>query len=90
MRALVGKRAVSQCLTQQGGVAKCDADFFFELLQGTGWHQRIDDSTAASTARPGFAYVADFSCMYSQAWPTVVMFSASSSGISSPVFSSNA
>src|SRR5262252_6492236 len=90
LRTLVGERAVGQRLPQQRRVAKSDSDLLFQLLQAPGGDLRIHDGTTAATARTGFAYVADFSCMYSQAWPTVVMFSASSSGISSPVFSSNA
>ena len=45
---------------------------------------------AAARYFDGSGYEPDFSWMYSQAWPTVVIFSASSSGISSPVFSSKA
>lgn len=79
-----------QGFTKQRRVAEGDADLLLQLLQASGRDLGIGDETAAAAAGTGLAYEADFSCMYSQAWPTVVIFSASSSGISSPVFSSNA
>ncbi len=78
MWALVGERAVGHRLQQKAGVAKMYADLLLEQLEV--W----------SEGRRGLCYEPDFSWMYSQAWPTVVIFSASSSGISRPVFSSNA
>ena len=63
---------------QQAGVAEVDSDLLLKLLQRLGQRSRL------------LCYEVDFSWMYSQAWPTVVIFSASSSGISRPVFSSNA
>ena len=90
MRALVRERAVGQRLPEKLWVPEGDADLLLKLLQLPGGNLWILDSSTAAATRTGFAYVADFSCMYSQAWPTVVILSASSSGISSPVFSSNA
>ena len=81
---------MSEGLTQEREVAKRDPYFLLQLLQPAGRDLGIGDETAAAAAGTGLAYEADFSCMYSQACPTVVIFSASSSGISSPVFSSNA
>jgi len=69
---------VRQCFEKQGWVAESDPNFLLQLVQGA----------FGSLGAPG--YEPDFSWMYSQAWPTVVIFSASSSGISSPVFSSKA
>ena len=76
---LVCERAVGDGFQQQPRVAKVDADLLLEELQ------RLRERRCL-----GLCYEAAFSWMYSQAWPTVVIFSASSSGISSPVFSSNA
>jgi hypothetical protein len=81
---------VSQGLAQQRDIAKRDPYFVLQLLQPAGGDLRIGDETAAAATGTDFAYEVDFSCMYSQACPTVVIFSASSSGISRPVFSSNA
>jgi hypothetical protein len=81
-RALVGKRAVSDGFEQEPGVAKVNPDLLLELLQ------RLGERDAARVLR--LCYEPAFSWMYSQACPTVVIFSASSSGISRPVFSSNA
>jgi hypothetical protein len=78
VRALVGKGAVRDSLEQQAWVAEMDADLLLKLLQRLGQRSRL------------LCYEVDFSWMYSQACPTVVIFSASSSGISRPVFSSNA
>jgi hypothetical protein len=82
-RILVGKRAVGDGLEQQAGVAKVDADLLLEKQEGL--RERCGGARVL-----GLCYEAAFSWMYSHAWPTVVIFSASSSGISSPVFSSNA
>ena len=81
---------MGQGLTQQREIAEGDAYFFLQLLQPAGRDLWIGDEAAAAATGTDLAYEPDFSCMYSQAWPTVVMFSASSSGISRPVFSSNA
>ncbi len=78
VRALVCERAVRDRFEQQAGVAEMDADLLLELLKRLGQRSRL------------LCYEVDFSWMYSQACPTVVIFSASSSGISRPVFSSNA
>ena len=78
VRALVGEGAVSDRFEKQAGVAEMDSDLLLKLLQRLGQRGRL------------LCYEVDFSWMYSQAWPTVVIFSASSSGISRPVFSSNA
>ena len=78
VRTLIGERAVSDSLQQETRVAEVDSDFLLKQLQGRGKRGRE------------LCYEPDFSWMYSQAWPTVVIFSASSSGISRPVFSSNA
>ena len=78
MRTLVGERAVSEGLLEEGYVPESDTDRLLQLVQ----------TAAGDLNRSG--YEPDFSVMYSQAWPTVVIFSASSSGISSPVFSSKA
>jgi hypothetical protein len=80
--ALVGKRAVRDRFEEEPRVAKVNPDLLLELLQ------RLGERNAARVLR--LCYEPAFSWMYSQAWPTVVIFSASSSGISSPVFSSNA
>ena len=61
------------------GVAEVNPDLLLELLQ------RLRKRCSFE-----LCYEPAFSWMYSHAWPTVVIFSASSSGISSPVFSSNA
>jgi hypothetical protein len=79
MRALVGEGAVRNRLQQKAGVPEVDADFLLQLLQRLGLRRRLRK-----------CYEPAFSWMYSQAWPTVVIFSASSSGISRPVFSSKA
>ena len=81
---------MGQGFTQQREVAERDAYFLLQLLQPAGRDLGIGDEAAAAATGTGFAYELDFSCMYSQACPTVVIFSASSSGISRPVFSSNA
>ena len=78
-RTLVGERAVRDGFEQEPGVAKVDADLLLEKLQ------RLRERCSL-----GLCYEPAFSWMYSQACPTVVIFSASSSGISSPVFSSKA
>ncbi len=82
-RALIGERAVGDGFEQEPGVAKVDPDLLLELLQRLG-----EGCAAARVLR--LCYEPAFSWMYSQACPTVVIFSASSSGISRPVFSSNA
>ena len=79
MRALVGEGAVGDGFEEEAGVPEVDPDLLLQLLQRLGLRGNLRE-----------CYEADFSWMYSQAWPTVVIFSASSSGISSPVFSSNA
>ena len=66
-------------LEQEPGVAKMYPDLLLELLKGLRERDGLN-----------LCYEPAFSWMYSHAWPTVVIFSASSSGISSPVFSSNA
>ncbi|GAC1642126.1 MAG: hypothetical protein NVS9B11_10330 [Candidatus Dormibacteraceae bacterium] len=66
-------------LQQQAGITEVDSNFLLELLKGQGQGCGL-----------GLCYEAAFSWMYSHACPTVVIFSASSSGISRPVFSSNA
>src|SRR5205823_5878198 len=78
LRALVGERAVRQGLEEKRPVTEGDPDLLLQFVQGT----------PGCLGAPG--YEPDSSWMYSQAWPTVVIFSASSSGISSPVFSSKA
>jgi len=70
---------VGDGLEQQSWVAKMDPDLLLEELEGL-----------AERCGLRLCYEPAFSWMYSQACPTVVIFSASSSGISSPVFSSNA
>jgi hypothetical protein len=70
---------VSDRLEQEPGVAKVNPDLVLELEEG------LREGSGLS-----LCYEPAFSWMYSQAWPTVVIFSASSSGISRPVFSSNA
>ncbi len=82
-RALIRKRAVRDGLEEKPRVTKVNPDLLLELLQRLG--ERRD---AVRVLR--LCYEPAFSWMYSQAWPTVVIFSASSSGISRPVFSSNA
>jgi hypothetical protein len=69
---------MSHRLEQQPGVAKVNPDLLLKELE------RLSEWLS------GLCYEPAFSWMYSHAWPTVVIFSASSSGISSPVFSSNA
>jgi hypothetical protein len=81
---------VGQRLAEQREVAKRDPDLVLQLLETSGRNLGILDGATTAATSAGFGYEADFSCMYSQAWPTVVIFSASSSGISRPVFSSNA
>ena len=81
---------MGQGLAKQGEVAEGDPDLVLQLLEASGRNLGILDGATTTAASAGFAYEADFSCMYSQACPTVVIFSASSSGISRPVFSSNA
>ena len=66
-------------LEQEAWVAEIDPDLLLEKLKGLGEGSGLS-----------LCYEPAFSWMYSHAWPTVVIFSASSSGISSPVFSSNA
>src|SRR5262249_44880301 len=90
VRALVGERAVGQRLAQECRIAKGDPHLVLQILEAPRGHLRIGNEATAATTAAGLAYEEDFSCMYSQACPTVVMRSASSSGISSPVFSSNA
>ena len=80
---------MGQRFAKEPGVPKRDADASLELVQTDAQDLWIVGA-AATAARAGFNYVPAFSWMYSQAWPTVVIFSASSSGISRPVFSSNA
>jgi hypothetical protein len=79
VRALVGEGAVGDGFQQEVGIAEVDPYLLLEKLEGLGEGDGLR-----------LCYEPDFSWMYSQAWPTVVIFSASSSGISSPVFSSNA
>src|SRR5439155_3014576 len=83
----IRKRAVGDRFEQEPWVAKVNPDLLLEKLQGL--RQRC-----AASARVlfclGLCYEPAFSWMYSHACPTVVIFSASSSGISRPVFSSNA
>jgi hypothetical protein len=79
-----------QRFAQQPRVPKRDPDALLEVVQAEAQDLWVLCGAAAPAARAGFAYVPAFSWMYSQAWPTVVIFSASSSGISRPVFSSNA
>jgi hypothetical protein len=81
---------VGQRLAEQGEVAEGDPYLVLQLLDTTRRNLGILDGAATATTRASLAYEADLSCMYSQAWPTVVILSASSSGISRPVFSSNA
>ncbi len=81
---------MGQGLAQQCEVAESDPYLVLQLLEATGRDLGIGDEATATAAAAGLSYEEDFSCMYSQACPTVVIFSASSSGISSPVFSSNA
>ena len=82
---LVGERAVRDGLEQESGVAKVNPDLLLELLKRLG-----ERGAAVRRLTSLLCYEPAFSWMYSQACPTVVIFSASSSGISSPVFSSNA
>jgi len=81
---------VSQRLAEESRVSKRDPDALLELVQADAQNLGVVGGAAATATRAGFTYVPAFSWMYSQAWPTVVIFSASSSGISRPVFSSNA
>ena len=81
---------MGQRLAEEPGISKRDSDAFLELAQADLENLRVVGGAAATATRAGFAYVPAFSWMYSQACPTVVIFSASSSGISRPVFSSNA
>jgi hypothetical protein len=90
VRALVGEGAVSQGLAEQAGIAEGDPDALLQVVETAGGNLLLQGGTAATSAGWASRYEPDFSCMYSQACPTVVIFSASSSGISSPVFSSNA
>jgi hypothetical protein len=78
-RALIGERAVRDGFEQEPGVAKVNPDLLLKELQ------RLREGCSLR-----LCYEPAFSWMYSQACPTVVIFSASSSGISRPVFSSNA
>jgi hypothetical protein len=78
-RALVGEGAVRDGLEQEAGVAKMNPDLLLQKLE------RLRERRSLR-----LCYEPAFSWMYSQACPTVVIFSASSSGISRPVFSSNA
>ena len=75
----IRKRAVGYGFEKEPRVPEVNADLLLELLQRLRERRRL-----------GLSYEPAFSWMYSQACPTVVIFSASSSGISSPVFSSNA
>jgi len=75
----IGEGAVGYRFEQQARVTKVNPDLLLEKLKG------LDESFSLR-----LCYEPAFSWMYSQACPTVVIFSASSSGISSPVFSSNA
>jgi len=70
---------VCDSLEKKPRVAEMNPDLLLELLKG----QRERSGLS-------LCYEPAFSWMYSHAWPTVVIFSASSSGISRPVFSSNA
>jgi hypothetical protein len=79
-----------QGLAEQAGIAEGDPDALLQVVETAGRNLLLLGGTAAPYAGWGSRYEPDFSCMYSQAWPTVVIFSASSSGISRPVFSSNA
>src|SRR5438067_2015221 len=76
---LIGERAVRDGFEQEARVAKVNPDLLLEELQ------RLSERCSLR-----LCYEPAFSWMYSQACPTVVIFSASSSGISRPVFSSNA
>src|SRR5438128_3458490 len=76
---LISERAVRDGLEQEARVAKVNPDLLLEELQ------RLSERCSLR-----LCYEPAFSWMYSQACPTVVIFSASSSGISRPVFSSNA
>ena len=78
-RIFIRKRAVRDGLQEETRVAKVNPDLLLKELQGLG---------EGCSLR--LCYEPAFSWMYSQACPTVVIFSASSSGISRPVFSSNA
>jgi hypothetical protein len=79
MRAFVGEGAVGHRLEQEAGITKVDPYLLLEQVQGLGQRYGLR-----------LCYEPAFSWMYSHACPTVVIFSASSSGISSPVFSSKA
>src|SRR5256885_2257050 len=79
----IRERAVRDSLEKEARVAKVDPDLLLKELQRL--RERWD---AARVLR--LCYEPAFSWMYSQACPTVVIFSASSSGISRPVFSSKA
>ncbi len=70
-------------LEEERGVTEMNADLLLQQLQ------RLGEGRAGPRVRR-LCYEPAFSWMYSQACPTVVIFSASSSGISRPVFSSNA
>jgi hypothetical protein len=80
---------VRQGFAKQAGIAEGDPDTLLQVVETTDRNLLLL-GTAATPAGWASRYEPDFSCMYSQACPTVVIFSASSSGISSPVFSSNA
>ncbi len=82
-RIFIRERAVRDSLEKEARVAKVDPDLLLKELQRLS--ERWD---AARVLR--LCYEPAFSWMYSQACPTVVIFSASSSGISRPVFSSKA
>ena len=90
MRALVGEGAVGEGLAEQAGIAEGYPDSLLKVIETADRDLLLLDGSAAAPAGRGSRYEPDFSCMYSQACPTVVIFSASSSGISRPVFSSNA
>ena len=79
MRAFVGEGAVGHRLEQEAGIAKVDPNLLLKQVQGLGQRYGLR-----------LCYEPALSWMYSHACPTVVIFSASSSGISRPVFSSNA
>ena len=81
---------MGQGLAQELRIAERDPDLLLQVLQPSRRNLWVLGGAATATTRTSLGYEADFSCMYSQAWPTVVILSASSSGISRPVFSSNA
>src|ERR1700737_2135141 len=74
---LMRKRAVGERLQEEFGVVKLNIEAPLQRpeARGRAGHQEV---------------IPSFSCPYSQAWPTVVIFSASSSEISIPYSSSKA